>query len=156
MHVATTINPICVTTTFFTCTPENTVYHLNYWQPCLLVKLNISRPKLMNWNMRLRTDLKKSYHHLFQELSDHTTELHVQHESIDGLFSFYDSTRATLNIYQVWMLYFLCFHTWLQPTLMDSVTKLIWETPVHVSKCEFSVCISITFLSATSYLPDRH
>jgi len=50
--------------------------------------------------MRLRTDLKKSYH-LFQELSDHTAELHVQHESIDGLFSFYDSTRATLNIYQV-------------------------------------------------------
>ncbi|ONK57477.1 uncharacterized protein A4U43_C09F910 [Asparagus officinalis] len=38
---------------------------------------------------------------LKKELSDHTVDLHVQHESLDGLFSFYDSTRATLNIYQV-------------------------------------------------------
>lgn len=38
---------------------------------------------------------------LKKELSDHTVELHAQHESLDGLFSFYDSTSATLNIYQV-------------------------------------------------------
>ncbi|XP_073114497.1 uncharacterized protein [Elaeis guineensis] len=38
---------------------------------------------------------------LKKELSDHTVELHVQHETIDGMFSFYDSTRATLNVYQV-------------------------------------------------------
>ncbi|XP_008784054.2 nicalin-like [Phoenix dactylifera] len=38
---------------------------------------------------------------LKKELSDHTVEVHVQHETIDGMFSFYDSTRATLNIYQV-------------------------------------------------------
>ncbi|URE36376.1 Nicastrin [Musa troglodytarum] len=38
---------------------------------------------------------------LKKELSDHTDEVHLQHESIDGMFSFYDSTQATLNIYQV-------------------------------------------------------
>ncbi|KAG1369718.1 nicalin [Cocos nucifera] len=35
------------------------------------------------------------------ELSDHTFEVHLQHETIDGMFSFYDSTRATLYVYQV-------------------------------------------------------
>ncbi|XP_010931103.1 uncharacterized protein [Elaeis guineensis] len=38
---------------------------------------------------------------LKKELSDHTVEVHLQHEMIDGMFSFYDSTRATLYIYQV-------------------------------------------------------
>ncbi|THU46202.1 hypothetical protein C4D60_Mb09t02470 [Musa balbisiana] len=38
---------------------------------------------------------------LKKELSDHTDEVHLQHESIDGMFNFYDSTQATLNIYQV-------------------------------------------------------
>ncbi|WOL11230.1 nicalin-like [Canna indica] len=38
---------------------------------------------------------------LKKELSDHTDEVHVQHEIMDGMFSFYDSTRATMNIYQV-------------------------------------------------------
>ncbi|KAG0495126.1 hypothetical protein HPP92_006120 [Vanilla planifolia] len=38
---------------------------------------------------------------LEKELSDHTVDVHLQLESIDGTFSFYDSTRATLHIYQV-------------------------------------------------------
>lgn len=38
---------------------------------------------------------------LKKELGDHTVELHVQHESLDGLFTFYDSISSTLNIYQV-------------------------------------------------------
>ncbi|PKA47532.1 hypothetical protein AXF42_Ash014728 [Apostasia shenzhenica] len=38
---------------------------------------------------------------LKKELSDHTVDVHIQHESIDGMFSFYDSTTATLHIYQV-------------------------------------------------------
>ncbi|KAJ0972734.1 hypothetical protein J5N97_020693 [Dioscorea zingiberensis] len=38
---------------------------------------------------------------LKKELSDHTDEVHVQHESLDGMFTFYDVTRARLNIYQV-------------------------------------------------------
>ncbi|XP_043709418.1 nicalin-1 [Telopea speciosissima] len=38
---------------------------------------------------------------LKKELSDHTTEVNVQHEVLDGMFTFYDLTRATLNIYQV-------------------------------------------------------
>nr|CAD1817922.1 unnamed protein product [Ananas comosus var. bracteatus] len=38
---------------------------------------------------------------LKKELSDHTVEVHVQHESLDGIFTFYDTTKATLNVYQV-------------------------------------------------------
>lgn len=38
---------------------------------------------------------------LKKELSDHTVEVSVQHESIDGMFTFYDVTQAKLSIYQV-------------------------------------------------------
>lgn len=44
-----------------------------------------------------------------QELAEHTTEVNVQHENLDGIFTFYDSTKATLNIYQVFcLLWMLC------------------------------------------------
>ncbi|KAH9659711.1 Nicalin [Citrus sinensis] len=35
------------------------------------------------------------------ELADHTDEVIMQHEVLDGMFTFYDSTKASLNIYQV-------------------------------------------------------
>uniref|UniRef100_A0A2P2LI88 Nicalin n=1 Tax=Rhizophora mucronata TaxID=61149 RepID=A0A2P2LI88_RHIMU len=38
---------------------------------------------------------------LKKELADHTHEANVQHEVLDGMFTFYDSTKAKLNIYQV-------------------------------------------------------
>jgi len=38
---------------------------------------------------------------LKKELSDHTVEVSVQHESMDGMFTFYDVTQAKLSIYQV-------------------------------------------------------
>ncbi|XP_077235683.1 M28 Zn-peptidase nicastrin isoform X2 [Tasmannia lanceolata] len=38
---------------------------------------------------------------LKKELSDHTVEVNVQHDVLDGMFSFYDLTSAKLNIYQV-------------------------------------------------------
>lgn len=38
---------------------------------------------------------------LRKELAEHTAEVNVQHENLDGIFTFYDSTKATLNIYQV-------------------------------------------------------
>ncbi|KAL6342118.1 hypothetical protein AAG906_038598 [Vitis piasezkii] len=38
---------------------------------------------------------------LKKELADHTVEVNVQHEVLDGMFTFYDSTKARLNIYQV-------------------------------------------------------
>ncbi|KAJ6817171.1 nicalin [Iris pallida] len=38
---------------------------------------------------------------LKKELSEHTDDLHVQHDNFDGIFTFYDSTKATLNVYQV-------------------------------------------------------
>ncbi|XP_073003241.1 uncharacterized protein [Typha latifolia] len=38
---------------------------------------------------------------LQKELSEHTVEVHVQHEVLDGIFTFYDSTKARLNVYQV-------------------------------------------------------
>ncbi|KAL9672169.1 hypothetical protein QQ045_028418 [Rhodiola kirilowii] len=38
---------------------------------------------------------------LKKELAEHTFEVNVQHEVLDGIFTFYDSTKATLNIYQV-------------------------------------------------------
>lgn len=38
---------------------------------------------------------------LRKELAEHTAEVNIQHEGLDGLFTFYDSTKATLNIYQV-------------------------------------------------------
>ncbi|KAK8566382.1 hypothetical protein V6N13_002094 [Hibiscus sabdariffa] len=34
------------------------------------------------------------------ELADHTDEVNVQHEILEGMFTFYDSTSARLNIYQ--------------------------------------------------------
>lgn len=38
---------------------------------------------------------------LKKELEEHTAQVSVQHEVIDGTFTFYDSTKATLNVYQV-------------------------------------------------------
>ncbi|KAF5181474.1 Nicalin [Thalictrum thalictroides] len=38
---------------------------------------------------------------LKRELAEHIAEVHVQYELLDGMFSFYDSTRARLNVYQV-------------------------------------------------------
>ncbi|XP_078447157.1 M28 Zn-peptidase nicastrin [Wolffia australiana] len=38
---------------------------------------------------------------LKKELSDHTAEVSLQHEVIDGMFSFYDTSTARLSIYQV-------------------------------------------------------
>ncbi|KAH9699649.1 hypothetical protein KPL71_024445 [Citrus sinensis] len=38
---------------------------------------------------------------MFPELADHTDEVSVQHEVLDGMFTFYDTTKASLNIYQV-------------------------------------------------------
>ncbi|KAE8656736.1 RNA recognition motif-containing family protein [Hibiscus syriacus] len=38
---------------------------------------------------------------LKKELADHTDEVNLQHEILEGMFTFYDSTSATLNIYQV-------------------------------------------------------
>ncbi|TVU43853.1 hypothetical protein EJB05_10353 [Eragrostis curvula] len=36
-----------------------------------------------------------------KELSEHTTDVHVQNDALDGMFTFYDATKATLNVYQV-------------------------------------------------------
>ncbi|KAL6499733.1 hypothetical protein OROGR_027643 [Orobanche gracilis] len=38
---------------------------------------------------------------LKKELSDHTVDVNVQQESLDGIFTFYDSTSGKLHIYQV-------------------------------------------------------
>ncbi|KAI3836965.1 hypothetical protein MKW98_005298 [Papaver atlanticum] len=38
---------------------------------------------------------------LKKELEDHTAEVNIQHELLDGIFTFYDSTKSQLNIYQV-------------------------------------------------------
>ncbi|KAG8371150.1 hypothetical protein BUALT_Bualt13G0056800 [Buddleja alternifolia] len=38
---------------------------------------------------------------LKKELADHTVEVNVQHEVLDGMFTFYDSTSGKLHIYQV-------------------------------------------------------
>lgn len=37
----------------------------------------------------------------WQELADHTADVSVQHEVLDGMFTFYDSTSSKLHIYQV-------------------------------------------------------
>ncbi|KAJ1266766.1 hypothetical protein BS78_07G003500 [Paspalum vaginatum] len=38
---------------------------------------------------------------LRKELSGHTADVHVQNDALDGMFTFYDATKATLNVYQV-------------------------------------------------------
>ncbi|XP_058216174.1 uncharacterized protein LOC131327141 [Rhododendron vialii] len=38
---------------------------------------------------------------LKKELAEHTVEVSLQNEMLDGMFTFYDSTRGRLNIYQV-------------------------------------------------------
>ncbi|XVF46952.1 hypothetical protein PTKIN_Ptkin03bG0069600 [Pterospermum kingtungense] len=38
---------------------------------------------------------------LKKELADHTDEVNVQHETFEGIFTFYDSTSASLNINKV-------------------------------------------------------
>lgn len=42
-----------------------------------------------------------TFHALLQELSEHTADVHVQSDVLDGMFTFYDATKATLNVYQV-------------------------------------------------------
>jgi len=58
---------------------------------------------------------------LLQELEDHSHEVNVHHEVLDGMFTLYDSTKAKLNIYQVLTFYFsswqLFFLTCLSPSL---------------------------------------
>lgn len=39
--------------------------------------------------------------YLLQELADHTAEVNIQHETLDGMFTFYDSISGRLHIYQV-------------------------------------------------------
>jgi hypothetical protein len=41
-----------------------------------------------------------------KELEDHTDEVNLQREVLDGMFTFYDSTTAQLNIYQVFEVIF--------------------------------------------------
>ncbi|PHT29690.1 hypothetical protein CQW23_30715 [Capsicum baccatum] len=38
---------------------------------------------------------------LEKKLADHAAEVNVQHEILDGIFTFYDSTSGKLHIYQV-------------------------------------------------------
>ncbi|KAF0899554.1 hypothetical protein E2562_020760 [Oryza meyeriana var. granulata] len=38
---------------------------------------------------------------LKKELSEHTADVHVQSDILDGMFTFYDAIKATLNVYQV-------------------------------------------------------
>ncbi|XP_062191677.1 uncharacterized protein LOC133895398 [Phragmites australis] len=38
---------------------------------------------------------------LKKELSGHTADVHVQNDALDGMLTFYDATKATLNVYQV-------------------------------------------------------
>ncbi|MQL77672.1 hypothetical protein Taro_010087 [Colocasia esculenta] len=38
---------------------------------------------------------------LKKELSEHTVEVNLQHDVLDGMFTFYDSSKASLSIYQV-------------------------------------------------------
>lgn len=38
---------------------------------------------------------------LKKELAEYTPEVKLQHEVLDGLFTFYDATKATLHVYQV-------------------------------------------------------
>ncbi|XVE79208.1 hypothetical protein DITRI_Ditri14bG0039000 [Diplodiscus trichospermus] len=42
---------------------------------------------------------------LKKELADHTDEVNVQHEILEGIFTFYDATSARLNIYQVFTVF---------------------------------------------------
>lgn len=60
-----------------------------------LVLLNISSSSLKNMHML------NTFTHIVQELSDHTSEVSVQHDVLDGMFTFYDSMTAKLNIHQV-------------------------------------------------------
>lgn len=41
-----------------------------------------------------------------KELEDHTDEVNLHRDVLDGMFTFYDSTRAKLNIYQVFEIIF--------------------------------------------------
>nr|GFA36123.1 nicalin-1 isoform X2 [Tanacetum cinerariifolium] len=38
---------------------------------------------------------------LKKELADHVVEVNLQHDILDGMFTFYDSTVSTLQIFQV-------------------------------------------------------
>lgn len=61
-----------------------------YWKPLFSSASSVSYSfnLIHNFNM-------------LQELEDHTNEVNVQHEVLDGMFTFYDLTKARLNIYQV-------------------------------------------------------
>jgi hypothetical protein len=57
---------------------------------------------------------------LVQELSEHTTNVHIQDDALDGMFTLYDGTKATLNVYHVckrlqdlWCLFILSLDKWI-------------------------------------------
>lgn len=93
------------------------------------VFLNHLLPKDWLWFLVLTTTWYTSW----QELEDYTAEVSVQHESLEGSFTFYDSTKASLNIYQVLLsLVSLIFYNTsfvhvmkVPPTLL---VKVKWET----------------------------
>lgn len=67
-------------------------YYIRSWLQFLSTTPRVA--PFLSKNDPLITALKK-------ELEDHTAEVRVQHEVLDGMFTFYDSTSSRLHIYQV-------------------------------------------------------
>ncbi|EYU26731.1 hypothetical protein MIMGU_mgv1a014013mg [Erythranthe guttata] len=66
--------------------------YIRSWLQFLLATPRVA--PFLSKNDPLITALKK-------ELADHTVDVSVQHEVLDGMFTFYDSTSSRLHIYQV-------------------------------------------------------
>jgi membrane protein insertase Oxa1/YidC/SpoIIIJ len=81
-----------------------------------------------------------------QELSEHTADVHVQNDVLDGMFTFYDATKSTLNVYQVrvnHLLQILCFIS-LYKLLLRNVTVEVtsfslWFVNLQVASVTFDL-----------------
>lgn len=81
-----------------------------------------------------------------QELEDHTDEVTLQHEVLDGMFTFYDSTRASLNVYQV--IFFILFY------IIKRIRKVPTLIVTSLDRC-FISCAKLWDGQGTSkHLPD--
>ncbi|MBA0655173.1 hypothetical protein Goklo_007687 [Gossypium klotzschianum] len=76
------------------CGPMTSVSGL-YQSNANLLDIRGKGPALVGWNWG------NVWEHVWKELADHTDEVNMQHEVLEGVFTFYDSTSARLNIYQV-------------------------------------------------------
>ncbi|KAF7153578.1 hypothetical protein RHSIM_Rhsim01G0203800 [Rhododendron simsii] len=80
---------------------------------------------------------------LKKELAEHTVEVSLQNEMLDGMFTFYDSTRGRLNIYQSGQQLLCALYT--VGAAGDEVNLLLIDNGVLAKRGKGVIVASVTF-----------